>query len=414
MKVGETPLKHSGVPWTPHEYQKKAVKFLLQNAVGGLFLDMGLGKTASTLAAISVLIEREIIKRVLIIAPLRVCWTVWPVEVMKWLDFQHLRVEVLHGPGKDKAIQRDADIYVINPDGLAWLSLEGRGERLGADVLIVDESSLFKHSGTQRFKLLKYFLAKFRRRYILTGTPAPNGLLDLFGQIYILDGGAALGRYITHYRQNYFMQVGYGGYTWVPKQGSEEAIYERLRPLILRMAAEDYLELPERVDNAIYVDLPEKARKTYDHLEALFISILATARRSPRPPPQRLALSCGRSPTVRCTGIRRTELTPAWRARSGSSSTPRSSTRLRRSWGPSRASRSSWPTSSTTTPSAFASGSSRRCSSPTTRGPGSRTWWTVGTPARSRCWWPTPRARAMASTFRTGRTRWCGSASPST
>lgn len=272
----ETPLfVPSAVDWTPHEYQKNAVRFLLQNAVGALFIDMGLGKTSCTLAAIKILIDKKIIKRALIIAPLRVCYSVWPNEVQKWADFNHLRVEILHGPKKDEAIKRDADIYVINPDGLGWLSLENRVKKLGAEMLVVDESSAFKHSNTQRFKLLKYFLNTFRRRYILTGTPAPNGLEDLFGQIYILDGGNALGRYITHYRQEFFMQAGYMGYDWRPKPDAEKRIYERLGKMVLRMAAEDYLELPERIDNIVQVELPPKARKVYMEMELLFLTALA-------------------------------------------------------------------------------------------------------------------------------------------
>ena len=264
----------SGVTYKPHEYQKRAIRFLLEHAVGGLFLDCGLGKTSIVLAALKVLKDKGIMKRTLIIAPLRVCWSVWPEEVKKWSDFNGLRVEVLHGPKKAEALERDADIYCINPDGLEWLMLQCRAEKLGCDVLVVDESTAFKNSKALRSKLLKYLIPTFRRRYILTGTPAPNGLLDLFGQIYILDQGNALGRYITHYRMNYFNPTGFGGYKWVPKEGAADTIYEKLRPMTLRMSAEDYLELPERVDNVITVDLPEKARKVYRELEIQFITTL--------------------------------------------------------------------------------------------------------------------------------------------
>lgn len=268
------PLPPLAKPFTAHQYQQKAIKFLLERAVGGLFMEMGLGKTASVLAALKILKEKGYMKRALIIAPLRVCWSVWPVEVKKWADFNDLRVEVLHGPKKEEALRRDADIYCINPDGLEWLSLDKRFDYLSPDVLIVDESSAFKHSNTQRFKLLKYLLPKFRRRYILTGTPAPNGLLDLFGQIYILDQGNALGRYITYYRQTFFNPMGFGGYKWIPKAGAEDEIYDKLRPLVLRMEAADYLELPDRIDNTIVVDLPLKVRKTYMEMELLFKTTL--------------------------------------------------------------------------------------------------------------------------------------------
>lgn len=262
------------IEFTPHNYQKKAIQFLLERAVGGLFLDLGLGKTSCILSAVKILKERKIIKKVLIIAPLRVCYSVWPAEVQKWSNFNHLRVEVLHGPKKHHAIQRDADIYLINPDGLPWLMTEGRLAKLGADTLVVDESSAFKHSSTQRFKLLKSVLSEFRRRYILTGTPAPNGLLDLFGQVYILDQGLALGRFITHYRQNYFVPTGYQGYDWKPKPDAEKEIYDKLRPMVLRMEAADYLELPDRIDNTVVVQLPDKARRAYTEMELLFLTAL--------------------------------------------------------------------------------------------------------------------------------------------
>ena len=270
----KAPLSRSSVDWAPHDYQKRAVKFLLERAVAGLFLDMGLGKTSATLMALKILKSKGLMKRCLIIAPLRVCWSVWPEEQKKWTDFAGLRIEVLHGPKKDEALRRDADIYVMNPDGLEWLSLEKRYKTLNADILVIDESSAFKHAKTLRFKLLKYLIPAFRRRYILTGTPAPNGLIDLFGQIYILDEGAALGRYITHYLSTFFDPAGYAGHDWQLKPGAEEAIYDKIRPMVLRMDAADYLELPERIDNTIYVELPAKARKTYNEIEKLFITFL--------------------------------------------------------------------------------------------------------------------------------------------
>lgn len=260
--------------YTPHPYQKKAIRFVLENARGALWLDMGLGKSSIILAAFKILLEKGYVKRALIVAPLRVCWTVWPEEVKKWADFNGLRVEVLHGPKKEEALYRDADIYLINPDGLEWLALDNRAKRLGADMLVIDESDMAKNPKSLRFRLLKTMLPLFRRRYLLTGTPAPNGLMDLFGQIYILDEGNALGRFITHFRLSYFDATGYGGYTYLPKEGAAEAIYEKLRPLTLRMAAEDYLELPERIDNIISVRLPDKAWKTYYELENTFITIL--------------------------------------------------------------------------------------------------------------------------------------------
>lgn len=252
--------------WKPHKYQVKGIKHLLERAAAALFLDPGLGKTSITLGAFKVLKKEGAAKRALVIAPLRVAYSVWPNEVKKWADFEHLKVVVLHGLDKDKQLLKDADIYVINPEGLAWLMTTGRFSKLGVDTLIVDESSKFKHTNTARFKSLKPVLHKFRRRWILTGTPAPNGLMDLFGQCYIMDLGKALGQYITHFRAKFFVPLDRLGYTWAPAAGSEEAIYELLRPYVLRLSAKDYLELPPLRENIIKVDLPPKARKVYDDL----------------------------------------------------------------------------------------------------------------------------------------------------
>ncbi len=257
----------SGEGWKPHKYQEKAIKHLLSHPEAGLFLDPGLGKTSITLAAIKILQSQHLVRRVLVIAPLRVAYGVWPVEVQKWKDFRHLRVSVLHGAGKEQALQQDADIYVINPEGLGWLLSGGRFSKLGADTLVVDESSKFKHTNTARFKSIKPVLAKFRRRWILTGTPAPNGLLDLFGQCYVMDLGKALGQYISHYRAKYFIPLDRLGYSWAPAEGSEQEIYKRIAPTVLRLGAKDHLDLPELVENIVRVDLPDSARKVYQSLE---------------------------------------------------------------------------------------------------------------------------------------------------
>lgn len=269
-------------PWQPHPYQKKAVKFLLEHAASALFLDPGLGKTSITLAAIKVLKQKKIINKVLLIAPLRVCHSVWPREVEKWKDFSGLRICVLHGPNKDKLLKEDADIYVINSEGLEWLlqvqktrTLKGktkisvdlqRWKRLNFDTLVVDELSKFKHTNTNRFKAMKLIIGTFQRRWGLTGSPAPNGLMDLFGQCYILDQGRSLGPYVTYYRMKYFVK-GFDGLTWTIRKGAEEEIYNRIAPLALRMSAEDYLDMPTLIENDIYVDLPDQAAEIYFSLE---------------------------------------------------------------------------------------------------------------------------------------------------
>ena len=235
----------------------------------GLFLDPGLGKTSITLAVFKILKEQGYVSRMLVIAPMRVCYNVWPSEAQKWKEFNGLRVVVLHGSHKDKLINTDADIYVINPEGLQWLA--PKLERIHPEMLVVDESTKFKKPSSGRFKVLKKMLNSFTRRYILTGTPTSQGLEDLFGQIYILDQGAALGRYITHYRREYFYQTGFGGYTYSPRDGANDTIAEKISGFTLRLKAEDYLELPELVYNEVVVTLPQEVMRQYKELEREFL-----------------------------------------------------------------------------------------------------------------------------------------------
>jgi SNF2 family DNA or RNA helicase len=272
----------SSKPWQPHAYQKKAVKFLLEHAASALFLDPGLGKTSITLAAIKLLKQKKLLDKVLLIAPLRVCYSVWPKEVSKWTDFGGLKVAVLHGPKKEEALKSEADIYIINPEGLDWLlqakktkTAQGktkadvdlrRFKNLGFDTLVVDELSKFKHTNTNRFKGLKLVLNTFRRRWGLTGSPASNGLLDLFGQCFIIDQGRTLGPYISHYRMKYFVPS-HDGFSWNIREGAEDEIYERISPLALRMAADDYLDMPALIENNIRVDLPDNVMVMYNQLE---------------------------------------------------------------------------------------------------------------------------------------------------
>jgi SNF2 family DNA or RNA helicase len=276
--------------WKPHAYQRRAAKFLVDRAAAALFLDPGLGKTSSTLAALSVLREKGMFRHALILAPLRVARNVWPAEVKKWKEFNHLKVVVLHGPHKDELLEEEADIYVMNYEGLDWLlgatqKRDWTGKmktvythenfnKIAPEILVCDESSRLKHSSNARGKAIATAVPKFQRRWLLTGSPAPNGMLDLFGQAKVMDQGKALGQYITRYKMDYFLPLDRNGWKWVIKPGAEETIYEKLRPYVLRLAAEDYLELPELIENNIMVDLPPKARKVYDDLEDEFLSLL--------------------------------------------------------------------------------------------------------------------------------------------
>lgn len=277
-------LPPAAQPWKPHDYQKAAVRFCVQQGAAGLFLDPGLGKTSIMLATFKVLKKQGHAKRMLVIAPLRPAYSVWPGEIARWADFTGLKWSLLHGPGKDERVHDGADIHIINPEGLSWLfgTYGKQGpvlRRTGNDpwpwdMLVVDESTRFKHTNTARFKTLRPYLRHFRRRYILTGSPAPNGLMDLFGQVFILDQGAALGSYITHYRQSYFTPTGYGGYEWRLIPGAEKQIYAKLQPLVMRLSAEDYLNLPPLIFNTVHVSLPQKARQVYSQMEEELFTIL--------------------------------------------------------------------------------------------------------------------------------------------
>lgn len=276
------PWQQSSQPWRPDAGQRKGVKFLVEHACAGLFADPGVGKTSITYAAFSFLKKRKVASRMLVIAPLRPAYSVWPGEVAKWTDFAGLRVVVLHGPKKEALLASDADVYVINPEGLDWLlgaesflmpsGKKGvradlkRFKSFNFDTLAIDELSKFKNTNSGRFKSLKQVLSTFGRRWGLTGSPAPNGLIDLFGQVYCLDMGRTFGPYITHYRSKYF-NSDHLGFNWTIKQGAEVEIYERLKPLVCRLAAEDFFDMPEIVNRYHPVILPPRVREVYDQLE---------------------------------------------------------------------------------------------------------------------------------------------------
>lgn len=253
--------------WEPHEYQKEAVKFLVEKGSAALWLDPGLGKTAIVLSAYRTLRLKGLAKKMLVIAPLRPVHGVWPPEVKKWEQFSDYSVGVLHGGTKGKVLKQNHDIYVINFEGLGWLSSQLNGKDWPFQILTVDEISYMKNTQTQRFKTLKPVLDKFDRRWGLTGSPAPNSLLDIFGPQLILDQGATFGPYISRFRTEYFYPSGYGGYEWKLQSDGEARIHAALDGKVLRMAALDHLDLPELTYNDIMVDLPPNARKLYDAFE---------------------------------------------------------------------------------------------------------------------------------------------------
>ena len=254
-------------PWEPLEYQLRAVELLLERSYAGLLLKPGMRKTSIKLAAFSELQRQGFISAGLVIAPLRVIYTSWPNEVKKWEDFNHLSVGILHGKHKAEVLNEKHDLYLINPEGTPWLFDEAllRRKKWPFDDLTVDESTKYKHTNTQRFKLLRPHLKKFKRRTIMTGSPTARHLLDLFGQCFVMDRGESLGPYITKFREEYFFEA---GYDWKPKKGSREAIYDRLAPRCYYAHDEDWLKLPQLLEKDIPVTLPPKAQAMYDELEA--------------------------------------------------------------------------------------------------------------------------------------------------
>jgi len=261
--------------YAPHQYQMKAITMVCQSAGTAMFLDPGMGKTAIALASIVVLRKHAAIDAALVIAPIRPMRLTWPAEVAKWDQFAHLKVSIVHGTPKQRidAMQTPADVYLINPENVAWLASIGTGKFASVPgFLVVDESSRFKNPSSVRFKALKGLLPLFPRRTILTGTPAPQSVQDLFSQFQIVDDGARLGRFITHFRKQFMdpesVYIG-GGQTiqkWHAKRNADEMIFRKVGDVALRLQAEDYLDMPAITYNVIPVELPLSARTTYHAL----------------------------------------------------------------------------------------------------------------------------------------------------
>lgn len=259
----------------PYGYQERAVRMIEEIPAAGLFLDMGLGKTVITLTAIDELIyDRFEISRALVIAPLRVAEDTWSREAEKWDHLRHLRISKILGPEhkRTEALAADADVYIINRENVVWLVeyLEARRIRWPFDMVVIDELSSFKSAQAKRFKALRRVRPMVERIVGLTGTPAANSLEDLWAEIYLLDRGERLGRSITRYRSDYFTAgyaVGPVVYKWRPKRGALESITSRIRDITMSMRAEDYIELPDRIEQTVEVGLDDKARKAYEAME---------------------------------------------------------------------------------------------------------------------------------------------------
>lgn len=254
-----------------HDYQKRAVQRILDQPELGLFLEMGLGKTLITLTAVEQLIKEYTVSRVLVIAPLKVAEDTWSREVDKWgID---LTVSKLLGSAKKReaAAEASADLYIINRENVKWLVDRYPADKWRWDMAVIDELSSFKSNQAARFKALRSVRPWIDRIVGLTGTPSPNGYMDLWAEMYLLDKGERLGRFIGRYRDTYFKpgrSNGYVVYEYKLLPGAAEAIQARISDIVVSMQAKDYIELPERIDSTIGVELPEKALKEYRKLEA--------------------------------------------------------------------------------------------------------------------------------------------------
>lgn len=254
----------------PHEYQRRAIRYVEDTPYCALFLDMGLGKSVITLTAIHRLIDAAEVERVLVIAPLRVAQSTWAQEVAKWRHLTGLRVSVVVGTARqrERALESAADVYVVSRDSFVWLC-GYYGGRLPYDMCVIDELTSFKNARSVRFKMMRKVRGCFGRIVGLTGTPAPNTLVDLWAQMYCIDGGATLGKSLTRYREQYFniVRVGYIPIKVTPKDGAAEAIRTAIAPEVLTMSAADYLTLPEMVEHDVEVLLDDKTYKGYRAFE---------------------------------------------------------------------------------------------------------------------------------------------------
>jgi len=256
-----------------HGYQNHSAQHIIDNPFSGLFLEMGLGKTVSTLTAIDELMfEFLSVRKVLIIAPLKVAQNTWSKEITKWEHLKHLTMSKVLGPEKKRkeALKQDADIYIINRENVVWLVNYYGGSYFPFDMLVIDELSSFKSPKSQRFKALRMIRPKIDRVVGLTGTPAPNGLIDLWSQVYLLDQGERLGKNITQYRSTYFTpgrSNGHVVFNYKLNKGSEEVIHEKISDICISMKTEDYLELPPVIPRMEEVAFDDKTMKSYLEFE---------------------------------------------------------------------------------------------------------------------------------------------------
>ena len=256
--------------YKPHNYQAFATEFIVEHPVCCLMLDMGLGKTVITLTALwELVLDRFDVSRILVIAPKRVAEDTWPKELAKWDHLQGLTYSLVLGSRAEReaALNRQAFLYIINRENVAWLV---ENHPWDFDMVVIDELSSFKSNKAERFKALKRVRPKVSRIVGLTGTPAPNSLLDLWPQMYLLDMGQRLGRFIGGFRDRFFVPDKRNReiiYSYKPREGAEDAIYRQISDICISMKAVDYLDMPERIDNRIEVVMSPKEQKLYDDFQ---------------------------------------------------------------------------------------------------------------------------------------------------
>lgn len=265
--------------YSPHDYQKYAIEYIQKHPIAAVILDMGLGKTSITLTALNnLLFDYFDVHKVLVIAPLRVARNTWSGEIRKWEHLSDLRYSIIVGTEKERkaALEKKADIYIINRENIQWL-IEKSGYPFDYDMVVVDELSSFKNHEAKRFKALMKVRPKVKRVVGLTGTPSSNGLMDLFAEFKLLDMGQRLGRFIGNYRVNYFKPDKMNGpivYSYKPLPGAEQRIYEAISDITISMKAADYLDMPELISSRYEVQMDDKEKQKYDVMkEQLVLSL---------------------------------------------------------------------------------------------------------------------------------------------
>lgn len=262
--------------FSPHNYQSYAIDYIETHPVAAVLLDMGLGKTVISLTAIAdLLFDSFEAHRILVVAPLRVARDTWPAEISKWQHLKHLTYAVAVGTVKERkaALMAGADIAIINRENLRWL-IDSSGFEFDYDMVIIDELSSFKNHKSKRFQSLMKVRPKVKRIIGLTGTPSSNGLMDLWAEFKLLDFGERLGRFITHYRNNYFVPDKRNGeiiYSYKPLPYAEDAIYRKISDITISMKSTDHLQMPELITSQYEVQLSEDEKQRYEELKADFI-----------------------------------------------------------------------------------------------------------------------------------------------